>query len=466
MTPQCCGAIGLQSNDAFRTFNFMPSVRAVAEISFMSATAAAAAIANGSLSSEQLVQACLAQIELRDAQVHAWQHIDAEAALQSARAKDQQHSQEPMAALHGIPVGLKDVIDTADMPTTQGSSIYEGALADADARCVQRLKQSGAIILGKTVTAEFATYHPGPTANPSNIDHTPGGSSSGSAAAVADGQVPIAIGTQTAGSVIRPASYCGVFGFKPSFGRYDTQGVLKTSPHLDTLGVFARSLDDIKLVDRVLCDEEAPHNVEGGLQDAIIIGVCRTPVWDEASDEMQATLLAVAKNLKECGFSVVDIVLPEEFNGLCNAQQDIHAREAWQCLGHLSQDHPDKLSAALVEFTGKGRDVPEAQYQQALELQRRCTALSVKAFAQADVLLTPSATGSAPQGLHNTGSPAFNRLWTAVGTPCVGFPAATSENAMPLGLQLIGAIGSDQLLLRRADRIMKALGVTINEAGK
>ena len=250
---------------------------------------------------------CLARIEARDASVRGWVHID----------RDAKGGGGPLA---GLVVGVKDVIDVAGMPTTHGSPIYAGNIAQADAEAVARLRAAGAVVLGKTVTAEFATYHPGPTANPRNLAHTPGGSSSGSAAVVADGQADIALGTQTAGSMIRPASFCGTFGFKPTLGRYPLAGVLETSPSLDTLGVFARNLAVLSAADAVLSGDDADPAAVASLT----IGLCRSPAWDEASAEMQEAFLAFADKLRAAGHTVMDRTLPEPFDRLPAAQALVH----------------------------------------------------------------------------------------------------------------------------------------------
>ena len=415
----------------------------------LSATEAASAIASGSITSHQLVSACLHRIDLRDENVRAWQYVDAEAALEQARIKDQQ---KPTGALHGVPVGIKDVIDTQSMPTTYGSTIYKDFVPKSDATCVQRLQHAGAIILGKTVTAEFAIYQPGPTANPNNFAHTPGGSSSGSAAAVADFQVPLALGTQTAGSIIRPASFCGVIGFKPTKPRYDGQGMLNTAPHLDTLGAFSRSIEDLLLLDRLLGPDEAEINEE---KENLVIGVCRSPEWKRASYSMQTAILNTAERLRKAGATVIDIELPSIFDKLASAQKKIHSREAWDYLGQHLRHNPSQISEVLASFLVGGRDLSNDSYDEALVVQESCQRSIDSAFQNADLLLTPSATGIAPRGLLATGDPIFNRIWTALGVPCLGFTAQRDSNAMPLGAQIIGKPGMDRQLIKRASWVIR-----------
>ena len=380
---------------------------------------------------------CLARIEARDAEVRGWAHID-----RSAKGKE--------GPLAGLVLGVKDVIDVAGMPTTHGSPIYAANIAAADAESVARLRAAGAVVLGKTVTAEFATYHPGPTANPRNLAHTPGGSSSGSAAVVADGQADLALGTQTAGSMIRPACFCGTLGFKPSFGRYPLGGVLETSPSLDTLGLFARNLAVLTAADAVLArEDDTPPAVPG-----LTVGLCRSPAWSEASEEMQAAFDAFAGQLVAARHRVMTRELPEPFERLAAAQALIHRREAAMVMGHIRLAHPPEVSREFAAMIDEGASASEADYQAALALQRECKALAGEVFAGVDMLLVPGAPGAAPDGLAATGNPAFQRIWTALGAPCLGFPAAWREDGLPLGLQVVAAPGSDRQLLSNATAIV------------
>lgn len=401
------------------------------------------AIQRGALTAEAAVIACLDRIAGRDALVHGWVFLDTAGAIAAAKDRDAAPLQR---RLEGVAIGVKDVIDVVGMPTTHGSPIFVDNIASADAECVRRLRAAGAIILGKTVTAEFATYSPGPTINPHRPGHTPGGSSSGSAATVADGQVPIALGTQTAGSVIRPASYCGVFGFKPSFGRYPLDGVLETAPHLDTLGFFARSLADIRLVDAVLAaDDDDARAVAPS-----VIGLCRSPAWDEADAAMQQTFFDFAETLRAAGLSVIDRPLSAAFDNLGAAQSLIHRHEAFQALGYLRRDHPDAVSTVFRDFIDAGAvDTPSA-YRDALALQAQCKALLGEVFDGIDMLLVPGAAGAAPKGLSATGNPAFQRIWTALGVPCLGFPVRWADAGLPIGLQLIGPPLHDRAFLASA----------------
>ena len=413
----------------------------------LTATETAIAVGNGTLTAEAAIGACLDRIGARDLDVRGWALLDAGGALAAAKALDAAPQQRP---LEGVAIGVKDVIDVAGLPTAHGSPIYAGNIAANDAECVRRLRAAGAIILGKTVTAEFATYSPGPTINPHGPGHTPGGSSSGSAATVADGQVPIALGTQTAGSMIRPASYCGVFGFKPSFGRYPLGGVLETAPHLDTLGFFARSLADVRRVDAVLAadDSNPPANA------APVIGLCRSPAWHEADAAMQQAFRDFAETLRSAGLTVVERPLPDAFAALTAAQILSHRHEAFLALGHIRRDHPDAVSAVFRDFIDAGAADTPAAYADALAVQAQCKALLPQVFDGVDMLLVPGATGPAPQGLGATGNPAFQRIWTALGVPCLGFPVRWTDSGLPLGLQLIGPPQQDRAFLASAAAVV------------
>lgn len=380
---------------------------------------------------------CLARIDARDETVRAWSHVDRGAT-------------GGIGSLAGVVLGVKDVIDVAGMPTTHGSPIFAGNVATEDAAAVALLRAAGAVVLGKTVTAEFATYHPGPTVNPRKAGHTPGGSSSGSAAAVADGQADIALGTQTAGSMIRPGSFCGTLAFKPTFARYPDAGVLATAPSLDTLGLFARSLDLLVAADAVLSGETDFPVPRVPLQ----VAICRMPTWDLASQEMQDALIDFAAKLQSEGCVVSAVTLPEQFTRLQDAQLLIHRYEATQVLGAIRRDHPDRVSPEFREMIDTGAAIAGDDYAAALALQEECKALLPGIFADIDLLLAPGAPGVAPEGIGATGDPMFQRIWTATGAPCLGFPVAWRADGLPLGLQVIALPGSDRQLLANAQTII------------
>lgn len=383
------------------------------------------------------VAECLGRIDARDAEVRAWAYVDRAAT----------GGEGPLA---GVVLGVKDVIDVAGMPTTHGSPIFADNMAAQDAAAVALLRAAGAAVLGKTVTAEFATYHPGPTVNPRKAGHTPGGSSSGSAAAVADGQADIALGTQTAGSMIRPGSFCGTLAFKPTIGRYPVAGVLDTAPSLDTLGLFARNLDLLVAADAVLTGAgalPAPHA-------PLRVALCRMPTWDQASGEMQDTAIEYAARLHEAGCMLSEVTLPEPFTRLQDAQLLIHRTEAADVLGAIRREHPDEVSAEFRAMIDAGAATDPADYAAARALQEECKALLPTIFADVDLLLAPGAPGAAPEGTGATGDPMFQRIWTATGAPCLGFPGAWRADGLPLGLQVIGLPGTDRQLLADARTII------------
>lgn len=383
------------------------------------------------------VAECLGRIDARDGAVRAWAYVDRAAT----------GGEGPLA---GVVLGVKDVIDVAGMPTTHGSPIYADNIATDDAEAVAFLRAAGAAVLGKTVTAEFATYHPGPTVNPRKAGHTPGGSSSGSAAAVADGQADIALGTQTAGSMIRPGSFCGTLAFKPSFGRYPDGGVLATAPSLDTLGLFARNLDVLVAADAVLSGEDARPAQSAPLR----VALCRMPTWDQASAEMQDALIEFAARLHNAGYLLSEVTLPEPFARLQDAQLLIHRTEAADVLGAIRREHPDEVSPEFRAMIDAGAATDPADYAAARAVQEECKGLLADVFADVDLLLAPGAPGVAPEGIGATGDPMFQRIWTATGAPCLGFPAAWRADGLPLGLQVIGLPGTDRQLLADARTIL------------
>lgn len=413
----------------------------------MSALEAAAAIERGTLTCEALARACLERIDAREPVVHAWREIDAARTLARARELDRQPRRGP---LHGIPVAIKDIIATADLPTRHGSPIYANDVPVADAACVSLLRAQGALIPGKTVTTEFAYYEPGPTANPRNPLHTPGGSSSGSAAAVADGMVPLGLGTQTAGSIIRPAAFCGIVGFKPTFGRLNTAGVKPFAPSLDTLGCLARDVADIELLRSALTGGayrplEAPAA-------RLRIGVYRSADWSQAHASAQQAVLDVADALRRDA-DIRDAAPLADVHAAIDAQRVIMAFEGAQSLGYEYRAHRAALSARLAELLETGMKIDYADYVRAQHVAAKARDALRDLLADYDVLITPSAPGEAPVGLGATGDPVFNRLWTMLGVPAVTIPVASGPAGMPLGVQLVGAWDRDRELLAIANGI-------------
>ena len=431
------------------------------QLNWLSATDAARAVRDGALSTEQLVAACLARIRESEPQVQAWQYLDPEHALAQARALDERHRHgESAGPLHGVPVGVKDIIDTADMPTEDGTVLHAGRTPDLDAAVVALLRAAGAVILGKTVTTECATYTPGKTRNPHNPEHTPGGSSSGSAAAVAAGMVPLALGSQTNGSVIRPAAFCGVYGFKPTHGLIPRAGILKLSRTLDHVGVFARTIEDIALVAEQLvgCDESDPDTRprarppyrEVAAQEPPLpplLAFVKGPVWERAEEE---TKQAFAELVAELGDRVVEVALPETGQRALDWHRTIMEAEMAANLDLEWEKGRDRLSESLRNQLARGREVRALDYQKALARVSLLNDGFAELFVNYDAILTPAAPGTAPKGLSATGDPAFCTLWTLCGMPAISLPLMQGENGLPLGVQLVGPRHGDARLLRTA----------------
>jgi Asp-tRNA(Asn)/Glu-tRNA(Gln) amidotransferase A subunit family amidase len=412
------------------------------------------AVASGEATCEAVVRACLERIDAREMDIHAWASVDRELALARARELDRG---PPRGPLHGVPIGVKDIIDTADLPTEMGSPIYRGHRPATDAACVGLTRAAGAVILGKTVTCEFAGMTPGATANPHNLAHTPGGSSSGSGAAVADFMVPVAFGTQTGGSVIRPAAYCGVFGFKPTFGAFNRRGVYPAAESLDTLGLIARSLDDLELLSAVL--ELRPVAAPIVTDSAPRVGLCRTPLWQAAQAETVAAVEDAAARLAKAGAWVQEIVLPDEFAGLrFAARETINNYERAAAMAYEWSSHREAISERLRKRIELGRAMPHAEYVAALRLGEECRARLPAVFEEVDVLLTPCANGEAPRGLGETGDPGLQAIWTILHVPALTLPTHRGPNGLPVGIQLVAARHADQRLFGCARWIWQQLG--------
>jgi amidase len=403
---------------------------------------------------EAVVRAYLDRIAAREAEIHAWAWLEPDRALAAARAAD---AASPTLPLHGRAIGVKDVIDTADMPTGYGSPIYEGHRPAWDAACVAALRAAGGIILGKTATTEFAAIHPAGTVNPHDPARTPGGSSSGSAAAVADGMVWAALGTQTAGSVIRPAAFCGVVGYKPTFGTVNRAGLKPLSEFTDTIGVLARTVADAASV--VAAAAGRPELRRLGTPPARPrIALCRTPYWEQAEAPAREALAAAAERFRAAGAVVVDCELPAACAGLADAGIRILVREARQALAHELRTDPHRVSAGLRELLERDDPDDPAPYDAARRLATECLMLVEDAvFSACDAILTPSTPGEAPVGLASTGSPVFNHLWSVLHVPCVNLPGLLGPSDMPVGVQLVGPRGGDAALLAVAEWAERAL---------
>ena len=418
-----------------------------------SATEIAAAIRAGELTSVDVVSALAERITAREPEIHAFAHFDASQALTEARLRD---ASAPTGALHGVPVAIKDIIDTSDMPTEMGSPIYAGNQSRGDAAPVALLRKAGAVILGKTVTAEFASQAPGATRNPHNTAHTPGGSSSGSAAAVADFMVPLALGTQTGGSVLRPSSYCGIVGFKPTFGAFNLTGVKPAGQSLDTLGIHARSLGDVALCACGLLGGQGWHT--SALQAAPKIGLCRTPLWEHASPDTRTAVEDAATRLAAAGAEIEEIDLPAPFSRLNAARMKIQGFERAHALTWEWNHHRDLLGEPLRDEIARGLEVSPADYVEAVRHAKTCRALITDTLSAHDALLAPAADGPAPEGLASTGNARFQGFWTVLRPPTVTLPTHRAENGLPVGIQLIGRHHEEGALIALADWALNVLG--------
>jgi len=428
----------------------------------LSAADGARLIREGVISSEQLVEACLARVREIDGQVQAWAFLDPDHALAQARAADELRlSGQPTGSLHGVPVGIKDIFDTADMPNENGSVLYAGRTPSRDATVVTMLRAAGAVILGKTVTTEFAYFSSGKTRNPHNSEHTPGGSSSGSAAAVAAEMVPLALGSQTNGSTIRPAAYCGVIGFKPTHGLIPRHGIFTLSRTLDQVGLFARTIDDIALLAEQLVgyDERDPDTrprarlpfVQVSAEEPPLppmFAFVKTPHWERVDNDTKEGFAEIVEHL---GDQVEELELfPSaaeawEWHGtIMEAEMAVNLEREWE-------QGRDRLSESLRAQLERGREVLAVDYQRALARIGPIHESFVELFEQRyDAILTPAAPGSAPKGLASTGDPSFCTLWTLCGMPAISLPLLQSVDGLPLGVQIVGPRHGDARLLRTA----------------
>lgn len=399
-------------------------------------------LADGSLSAVDLAKACIARIEAREDEVRAWAWFDAEAVLAEAERLDAlRTSGAALGALHGLPVGVKDVIDTAGIASENGCPVDAGRVPEDDAEVVKRLKQAGAIMFGKTVTTELAFLHPNKTRNPRNLEHTPGGSSSGSAAAVADAMVPLAIGTQTGGSVVRPASFCGIVGFKPSFNAIPRKGTLLQSHSLDTLGVFANDPAGAALLADVLTDEAADGQDPAA---SPVFGFVTPPGWDHANPALHAAFDRLRAAL---GDKVVDLSLPDVFDDAVRLRAVINTVEMGHYFKSYLEQGADKLGPPTRAAIEEGLTLSAVDYLAAKAFQDEMDDLLAPLFERCDAILCPAAPGPAPAGLGSTGDSIFNGLWTMAGTPAITLPLLATPEGLPMGAQLVAARGEDKALV-------------------
>ncbi len=390
---------------------------------------------------EALWDAADAAVEARENDVLAFVN------LEDRTARRTRLRQTVDGPLGGLPFGVKDIFETADLPSAFGSPIYEGHRPAADAVCVALLRAAGGAVYGKTVTTEFASFHPGPTRNPHNLDHSPGGSSSGSAAAVAAGMLPFALGTQTGGSVIRPAAFCGVVGFKPTFNLIPTPGMKTFAWSLDTVGVFTHRVADAAFVTEAMAGRSMAAPAPGK---ELRIGRCKTPMFSEADDDMAAGLDNAASLLSSFGYAVSDISLPEIFAKAHKAHDVLNDHEGALSLSHEWHHHRDRISPTLRDIIQSGLAYDAETYDAARQTMKAARLALMAVWNEVDVLVAPSAPGAAPLGQTTTGSSVFNRLWTAMGVPCVNVPGLSTDDGLPLGIQVIGPALADAKTLAAA----------------
>ena len=406
----------------------------------LSASEIACGVASGRFTAEAVTRACLDRVEERDTQVRAWAFIDPELALKQARAVDQAANKGVLA---GVPLGIKDIIDTFEMPTDMGSPIYRNNRTFADASSVALARRAGAVILGKTITCEFAGLTPNVTRNPHNLEHTPGGSSSGSAAAVADFMCTVAYGTQTGGSVLRPTSFNGAVGYKPTYNLIPRGGMKFAAESRDTIGLIGRSVDDVDLVGSVLIARPLAPRRDGAPK----IGLCRTYLWDTALPESKHAVEDAARRFAAAGAEIVDVALPDSFSALQEARTVVNPVERAKALAHEWNTHRALISAGLTRQVEEGLSIPHDRYIASLKRIKQCRDQVPDVFGDCDILLAPAVTGEAPKGLDYTGDTRFQEFWTALHTPTITLPGYKGPNGLPIGIQLAGRLYEDELLL-------------------
>lgn len=420
----------------------------------LTASEAAEKMARDEITAEALVSSCLERIAEKDGEVQAWAYIDPKTVLDQARMLDRGPKRGP---IHGVPFALKDIIDTVDMPTGYGSPIYDGYRPGWDAPCVTACRAAGGLLLGKSVTTEFAHRFPGKTQNPYNSKHTPGGSSSGSAAAVGAHMVPVAFGTQTGGSTIRPAAYCGAVGYKPTYADISPYGVRANVPSFDTVGLIARSVDDLALFRYSAMS--LPGRALGSVKVSDLrIGLCRSAQWDKAEPSTQALIEETADRLARAGARVADFTMPDGAASMPGVLRKIAGFEFARVMLYERTHFVEKLSRDLLDGRVADGECSYEDYRTAEQIlfdyRRRLYAV----MEGYDILLTPSAPGEAPKGLNHTGESTFNSLWTATHVPAVTLPIGTGSNGLPLGVQLVGEHHEDHRLLEAAKSVYQHLG--------
>lgn len=427
----------------------------------MTITEAAVALESGELTAAALLDACLERTRLHEPEVRAWAHIDSDRSQMAARMLDANSSDKP---LHGIPFGVKDIIDTAEMPTEHGTPVFAGNRPSRDAACVALLKEAGGVCMGKVVSTELAHFHPGKTRNPHALTHTPGGSSSGSAAAVAACMVPFSLGTQTTGSVLRPASFCGVYGFKPSYGDVSRSGVFECAASFDTLGWFARSVPDLEIIRRALIRLPASPLSPANLSQ-LRVGLIKGPNWSKADSHTQESVESAAGHLATRVAKLETVDLPPGFDAIGEYHRIIAGFEFARAITWERTHRSALLSPKLLD--GRCEDGLQCTYEEYVQAQAELAQLrqAMQATMQEfDMLLTPVAAGEAREGLQATGDPLFNTAWTALHMPAMSMPAFKGPSGLPVGLQLVGGFRRDESLLAAAHCIQAELDIGIVRA--
>lgn len=419
------------------------------DLTTLTATEAATLIANKELSSVELTQACLDRIAKRNPEVQAFRHIDPEFSLAEAAKAD---NDSPRSRLHGVPFAVKDVIDTKDFPTERGTPIHTGRRPDADATCVTLMRRAGGVLLGKVVTTEYALFHPNQTRHPMNLAHTPGGSSSGTGAAVCDRMVPVAFGNQTAGSLIRPAAFCGVYGLKPTYGVTDGAGILPLQLYFDTLGYMARSIADIQVFYGIVSEQNQSMSWPSGKRPKI--GLCKTFQWDFAESESRTVLSEAAAQFEARGAQVEDFELPDAYADLVAIHRRVLYKGIARSLDDDYQAAKDKMSDGVLELLEEGRSTTDQQYDEAFAYADQCRKGVNPHFGEFDAIICPSAPGEAPAGMA-TGNPIFQVTWTLLGVPCLNLPVGLGPNGLPVGIQLIGRRDDDATVLALGKHLMQ-----------
>jgi Asp-tRNA(Asn)/Glu-tRNA(Gln) amidotransferase A subunit family amidase len=422
----------------------------VSPAGMLSALDLARAIEAGTMTPCAVVDLCAAAIARHEHEIGAFVALDIAAARRAAQAAGLE-----LKPLRGLPVGIKDIFDTTDFPTQYGSPIYAGHRPKADAALVALVRRAGGLVLGKTVTTELASLQPAGTRNPLNPAHTPGGSSSGSAAAVAAGMVPIALGSQTGGSVIRPAAFCGIAGFKPSFRMLPTVGMKCFSWSLDTAGLLTAGVADAAFAAAAITGRDL--RIDQRVPAAPSIALVRTQLWPQASEDMQAALERAARAAQAAGARVRELELPPIFEAAMQAHITIQDHEAYRALAYEFDHHRDRLGPILRWQLDHGAGIDFDNYDEARRTARRARQIFADLMADTDAMLTPSAPGAAPRGLGSTGDPMFNRLWTLLGAPCISVPGLTDSEGLPLGVQIVGRFARDRAALEAAWFLERAL---------